>query len=226
MDDEIGRAIFELDLFEGLGEAMRATMIREVRPVDLKAGDILFNQGDPAQMFFYTVKGWITVYRLQKSGARVMLHVFGAGELFAEAAALAIGQYPASAEAATKATVFAIAADTYRRLVEHDPAFAMRVIGRLAQRMRLLIDEFESSQNQPGPSRLAAFLLELAEQGPGDGGRYPLPFSKQVLAARLRMQPESLSRAFADLRSLGVQTSRDGSVLISEPESLRQLVGE
>jgi len=217
--------LFYLDLFQGLSESQRAAIKSAVRPVRLKRGEILFDQGTPATAFYYVVSGWVTVSRLHSSGASTVLHVFGANETFAEVAAMAIGDYPAAAEAATDAMVLTIPAADYRRLIEQDAAFAMRVIGSLAQRMRILIGEFESSQHASGSNRLARFLLELAQKHNSAGGDYALPFSKQILAARLHMQPESLSRAFSELRRHGVESSRDGSVHIADLDKLRDVAG-
>jgi CRP-like cAMP-binding protein len=47
-----------------------------------------------------------------------------------------------------------------------------------------------------------------------------LPSERQLVAARLGMTPESLSRAFARLRSLGV-IGRGQSVVIKDPKRLR-----
>ena len=75
----------------------------------------------------------------------------------------------------------------------------------------------------------AFFLLELVEarassrhEGKGDGRIVvTLPFSKQMLAQKLGMQPESLSRAFGKLRRFGVQGAGQTQVVIGDPAGLR-----
>lgn len=216
--------LFDLDLFRGVTESQQARIRSACRKINLKSGEILFTQGAPATAFYFVLEGWVTVSRIHESGASTVLHVFGANESFAEIAAMAIGDYPASADAATNASVLSIPSKDYRALIEEDTSFAMRVIGSLAQRMKVLIEEFESSQHASGPSRLAGFLLELTERSDPSNGRYELPFSKQMLAARLHMQPETLSRAFSDLRNLGIESSRDGHIHIPDRGKLEELV--
>lgn len=218
--------LFELDLFYGLNETQRSSISHSIRKIELREGEILFEQGTPATAFYFVVEGWVVVSRLHASGASTVLHVFGEGESFAEVAAMAIGDYPAAADAATKAVVLSIPAVAYRSLIEQDAAFAMRVIGSLAQRMRMLIGEFETSQHESGAKRLATFLLELTTRVDSANKDYILPFSKQVLAARLHMQPESLSRAFSELRKHGIESSRDGHVTIADIEKLTELVAD
>lgn len=216
--------LFERDLFKGITESQQTIVRRALRPTELKQGECIFNQGEAAAAFYYVVSGWIVVSRLHESGANTVLHVFGPDEFFAEVAALAIGDFPAAAHAATESTVLSIPASVYRKLIEEDAGFAMNVIGSLAFRMHALIRDFERSQHSSGPSRLAAFLLDLANKDRAKNGDYELPFSKQLLAARLHMQPETLSRAFSELRKVGVESSRDGHVHITSMEELNKLV--
>ena len=216
--------LFELDLFQGVSDSQKSLIRNASRTVQLKQGEILFEQGNSATHFYFVLEGWVAVLRLHESGARTVLHVFGVNESFAEVAAMAIGDYPAAAEAATDALVVSIPAKDYRILIEEDASFAMRVIGSLAHRMRGLIVEFESSQHASSSKRLAAFLLELAIKNDSASDTFELPFSKQLLASRLHMQPESLSRAFSELRNHGVESSRDGHVTIANPETLSKLL--
>lgn len=223
MDTDIER-LFKLDLFLGLTDSQKSTLSSATRIVHLKQGEILFEQGTPATTFYFVLEGWVSVLRLHESGASTVLHVFGTDESIAEVAAMGFGEYPAAAEAATDASVVSIPATVYRKLIEEDASFAMRVIGSLAYRMRVLIVDFESSQHASGANRLASFLLELTNKNQAEDGHYSLPFSKQVLAARLHMKPETLSRAFSDLRSYGIESSRDGHVYIKEIEKLKDLL--
>jgi CRP-like cAMP-binding protein len=70
---------------------------------------------------------------------------------------------------------------------------------------------------------------EAGRRPSGEAGRRPsgeagrrvvLPCEKHQLAERLGMQPESLSRAFARLRTIGVETDRGDGVIIADLEAL------
>jgi hypothetical protein len=68
--------------------------------------------------------------------------------------------------------------------------------------------------------RLAAFLLRLADGTDVRPARFVLPYEKRFLAAKIGCTQENLSRAFAALRSVGVDSLR-GAVVISDVEALR-----
>jgi CRP/FNR family transcriptional activator FtrB len=54
--------------------------------------------------------------------------------------------------------------------------------------------------------RLGCYLLELSDVRAENTATLRLPFDKRLLAARLGCRQENLSRAFAALRSFGVET--------------------
>ena len=62
-----------------------------------------------------------------------------------------------------------------------------------------------------GAQRVAEFLLDLSdcpETGPCE---VTLPYDKLLVAGRLGMKPESLSRAFAKLKAHGVTVNRNAA---------------
>jgi hypothetical protein len=75
---------------------------------------------------------------------------------------------------------------------------------------------------QSATQRVAEFLTSLAPctEGPCT---IALPYDKSVIAGRLGLKPESLSRIFAKLRSIGVDV-RASHVIVSEMARLGGLV--
>ncbi len=71
--------------------------------------------------------------------------------------------------------------------------------------------------------RLSAFLLALAPRDTGPV-TVTLPGGRRLIAGRLGVTPQSLSRAFSALRPLGV-TGSGREVSIADPTRLRQFDG-
>ena len=63
--------------------------------------------------------------------------------------------------------------------------------------------EIEQLKARTGAQRLAEFLLELCPVESGSCA-VRLPYDKALIAGRLGMKPESLSRGFSRLRKVGV----------------------
>ena len=93
--------------------------------------------------------------------------------------------------------------------------------------LQQLISQVETLKARSGVQRVAEFLLELAEDeaGRGEGRRVTLPYNKALIAARLGMQPETLSRAFARLREHGV-TIDSSTARIADLGALQDLCDE
>ncbi|MGB0681964.1 MAG: Crp/Fnr family transcriptional regulator [Magnetovibrionaceae bacterium] len=205
-------------LFSGLPEDAFRRLAPAMTATSLGRGELLFQQGDRADRLFFVHEGWIKVYRSDAEGGEAVLHVVGAGETFAEPAALSIGIYPASAEAVAASVVVAIEVAAFNALMDAEPGLARAVISALALRLRDLTDDLSHRELLPTHQRLATFLLSLPEQEGRNHVR--LPFDKHLLAARLGMKPESLSRAFGKLKALGV-TTEGPLVRISDRQSLQ-----
>jgi hypothetical protein len=78
---------------------------------------------------------------------------------------------------------------------------------------------------QSSAQRLAEFLLGLINDPAETPARFVLPFEKQFLAGKIGCSQENLSRAFATLRKLGVETQR-GVVVLKDVPALRRFAGQ
>ena len=66
---------------------------------------------------------------------------------------------------------------------------------------------------------MAIYLLETWRAQGGPGNPFKLPFQKSLLAGKLGLAPEALSRAFAMLKKTGVSI-RGRMVHITDAEAL------
>ena len=73
--------------------------------------------------------------------------------------------------------------------------------------------------------RLARYLIGLAEAADCEPARFLLPVEKRFLAGKIGCSQENLSRALSQLRSLGVETSQGGAVVIRDLAGLRVFAG-
>ncbi|WP_042695759.1 Crp/Fnr family transcriptional regulator, partial [Azospirillum sp. B506] len=105
--------------------------------------------------------------------------------------------------------------------LREDDRIAFGMLGSLSVRLRHLVTQIEQLQVQPAPQRVAAFLMRVCPSGDGPA-QFQLPFDKALIARRLGMQPETLSRALAKLRAVGVET-QGLIVSVAERAALRAM---
>lgn len=178
------------------------------RPISYAPRQLIFAQGDPADGFYLVLDGWVKLFRLSPAGDEAIVGVFTRGESFAEAVFFLGGAYPASAEAASPLRLLRIDAGRFNEAIEANPGLAATLLGSVVQHTERLFAEIASLKLLSTQRRLADFLVHQTAPG-ASHATVVLPYEKALLAARLGMTPESLSRALATLRKLGVTVLRD-----------------
>lgn len=215
------RIASRIAIFEGLKPETVARLIAPATIVTLGHGDCLFHQADPAAAFFIIVDGWVKLYRITMAGEEAIIHILTKGESVAESMALTGARYAATAEAVSDARIVRIPADYLIRCVREMPDIALAMLACTSRRVHRLVQEIEHLKARSGVQRVAEFLADLCPSGPGPH-TITLPYDKTLIAGRLGLKPESLSRAFAKLRRLGVDVQAS-HVVVHDVAKLRYL---
>jgi len=211
-----------IPVLSGLKPEALGVLLAPAKVVNLRPGSMLFRQGEPATAFFIIVEGWIKLYRITPAGDEAVLNVFGAGQSFAEAVTFTSGHYPAMASAVTRTRTIMIPADHVIECIRKMPEIAIAMIASTSQHLHLMVSRVEQLTAQSGMQRVADFLISLTPCVKGTC-TIALPYDKSLIAGRLGLKPESLSRVFAKLRSVGVDV-RASDVVVNDMSTLRSLV--
>ncbi len=216
--------ITRIAVFRGLKPETVEHIIMPATASMLRPHDQLFRQGDPATAFFIVIDGWVKLYRITASGEETLIHILTKGDSFAEAVAFTGNRYPATAEAISEARVVRIPADHIVRSIRESPDIALAMVASTSQHLHHLVQQVEQLKAQSGVQRVAEFLASLAPVQHGSCV-ISLPYDQVLIAARLGLKPESLSRAFAKLRSIGVAV-HSSHVAVEEVGKPRQLAAD
>lgn len=171
-------------------------------------GETLFIQDENATVVHLVIDGWVKLYRVAPNGSEAVVSVFTRGESFGEAIALRGGNYPVSAEAVTACDLMMIPASALISMMKKDPEVCVTILAATFTHLHSLVAQLEQLKAQTGAQRVAEFLLSLAGAEKG-GCTVTLPYDKVLIAGRLGMKPESLSRAFGRLKIAGVKVAKN-----------------
>ncbi|MDF0602427.1 Crp/Fnr family transcriptional regulator [Psychromarinibacter sp. C21-152] len=185
-------------------------------------GETLFLQGEPCGGVHVVLDGWVKLYRIAPNGSEAVVNVFTRGESFGEAVAFRRRDYPVSAEASTACRTMMIPAEDLLQLIRRDPEACVSMIASTFAHLHSLVEQLEQLKAETGAQRVAQFLLTLCDAEDG-ACRVTLPYDKVLIAGRLGMKPESLSRAFSRLKPAGVKISRNHAE-IADVDQLRDYV--
>ncbi len=199
-------------------------VLAEARVRTYSRGETIFLQGERASAIYIVADGWVKLYRLAPNGAEAVVGVFTKGRSFGEAVAFRHDVYPVASEAVTDCSLIRIEADSLLRQIRESPEIAISILSATFVHLNGLVAQVETLKARTGAQRVAEFLLELA-QCPAGACEVTLPYDKALIAGRLGMTPESLSRAFARLRTHGV-TIRQTIARIEDVETLRDFTGD
>jgi CRP/FNR family transcriptional regulator len=173
-----------------------------------------FHEGAPSEGFYVVQRGAINVHRVSATGKEQVIHVFRAGQSFAEAALASEGGYPADARAIENSTVLLIPKTDFVGLLRSRPELALRMLGSMSQHLRVLVgpDRRSHAEGHRKPPRQLAPQALPASAARGAGDNPTRPHQSRVLAAELGTVSETFSRTLAKLR-------KDQLVRVSEKPS-------
>ncbi|HRO13729.1 MAG TPA: Crp/Fnr family transcriptional regulator [Paracoccus sp. (in: a-proteobacteria)] len=214
----------ETALLSGIPTAMQQRILANAQTVRFETGQTVFVQGEEAAAVYIVVDGWVKLYRLAPSGAEAVVSVLTRGRSFGEAVALRGVPYPVSAEAITDAVLIRIDGARLRQQMQEDPQLATALLAATFVHLQSLVAQVEQLKARSGMQRVAEFLADLASCRTG-ACTVLMPYNKALIAGRLGMKPESLSRAFGRLRSYGVRIESNVAH-IEDVEKLRELAAE
>jgi CRP-like cAMP-binding protein len=213
--------ITRVAVFRGLKPETVQHIIAPATVLVLQPHELIMRQDDPATAFFIVIEGCVKLYRNNLSGDETVIEIMTKGDSFAEALAFTGNRYFATAEAVSKARVARIPADHIVRCIRESPDIALGMIASVSQHMHQLVQQVEQLKAQSGVQRVAEFLGSLSEAAHGHCA-LALPYDKILIARQLGLTPESLSRAFARLRNIGVIVDAS-RVTVKDVAKLRQI---
>jgi CRP-like cAMP-binding protein len=203
---------------EQLGDLLQQAVVRRVA-----RGTTLFAQDEPTSRFHVVLAGWVRLSRIGADGTETTFGLFSRGDSLVEVLLQTPGRYAMTGQAVEASRLVSLPATALLERLFTDDQLCRNAVRIVSRRLRTTQQQLEQVSRRSTVQRLAAFLLRLSrcEQGPCV---VALPLGKTFIAARLHMQPESLSRAFARLREHGVEVS-GGQVVIGDAARLRTLTG-
>lgn len=218
--DEV-ELVRSLRLFAGLDVGTVAALLRHARTARFPRGAVLFSRGDPADRFFVILDGWVKLSRQTSDGHESVIGLFTRGDSFAEAATFEEGEFPVDGVVVEEARLLVVPAAPFLAWLRRHPEIAFNMMASLSRHMRALVEKIEQLTTRTATERLAGFIVGLcdARESPA---RLRLPLDKVLIAGRLGMQPETLSRALTRLREHGVHEA-GGEFLVDDVDHLRRL---
>ncbi len=218
IDEEL-RKIY---LFKDLSEKQLVELKQYMRYSHIKEGEYLFKCGQQAERFFLLQEGHIKLTRISKEGAEKVFEVVSPGQTFAEAAMfMPNSSYPMTAQAIDESAVLCFESQEFMKILKGSWDTTLRFMLQMSKRIRMWINEVDHLTLQNATYRLVNYILEQVPEENKNDCELKLSIPKQVIASRLSIKPETLSRILNDLSKEEFLTVKGPIIYINNVNKLR-----
>ena len=215
---DIPSLLRHIPLFSELSEADIQLVARYTRERQVARGEVLFQRGDLPHGFYFVVSGQVKLAFSSSQGTEKVVEIVGPMQSFGEAVMFMNHPYPVFAEALSETVLVHVGQAVVSELIDQDSTFARKLLAGMAIRLHGLIQDVETYSLRSSTQRVIGYLLQVADNdAPCE---IALPTSKQVIASRLNLTPETLSRIFHDLSDAGLITVQGKRVSLHDPVRL------
>ncbi|WP_424216666.1 Crp/Fnr family transcriptional regulator (plasmid) [Streptomyces sp. BI20] len=232
-------ALAALPLFSRVPPEDLAPIAARTRVVDVAKGQVIVAAGASPGVFYGVLRGRVRLTVSSLPAGEKVVSLVSPGETFGEALLFTGRPYPVTALALTAGRLLAVPCAPVRELSDQRPGFGSAMAAGLAMRLHRLVSDVEQYALHSGTERVLAFLHDLAghptDGSPADPGLasnappalppYPLsvrlPASKSVIASRLSLKPETLSRILRRLTEVGAIRGAGATITLVDPARAR-----
>lgn len=211
-------------IFRGLSEEEKNSLLRDGKLRHFNKKEFLFHHGDKLMSLFIICSGTVKISRSSSEGKEKTLNVLTAQNIICDSRiyeSKTVHQY--NAVSVTDVVLLEFSKDWLRENVKSKGEFALNLLLELSLQNQRIELEAEHKASMSVAQSLACFLQELCLAFKLDPKGFELPYSKKLIASRLGIENETLSRALPKLESYGIKV--EGShVIINSFEMIEDKV--
>jgi CRP-like cAMP-binding protein len=224
-NEDILEAMRSCILLQSLDDEHFDQVVQTAHAKRLKSGTTLFIQGAVLADIYLLVSGGIKLQRLAPNGDEKVLEILRPGQTFAEAVLFSGGsKYPVSAITVSPSVVVGIQAESYLKLINSSNALCINLLSKLSQKLHWMVNEVDRLTLHSANYRLVSYLLSHVPEDQHDSAGLMLVAPKHVIASRLSIKPETLSRTLKALSKQGLIRLEGSRIELVDVEKLRELI--
>ena len=215
----MSQALKNIPLFARLSDEERSLLEPLVHWHDTQDEDVLYSEGDTADRLYFIADGQIKIVHYDERGNERILELLSQGALFGcNVAVFDPKPYHCTAVSMKGAVIGSINRTDYQRAVHEIPRLAISVLTEVSTKLQLLEHDAKVSRNTSLEWRLADLILDLAGKNAGE-----IQGTHQLLANRLGVSREAISRELKRLESLGYLRIGRGKLMVLDMKALQAL---
>ena len=220
---QIKAVLEKLPLLEGLNQEAIRELATQSSMMRVSRGELVVRRGERVPSLYADAFGQVKTCLPQNGGSEMVLGLLGPGATFGKSTVLLGRPAQVDVVALDDTMLVAVRAACVVGLVERNLRFSRNLARALAERNHVLVGELETSRLRSA-QRLAAYLDSIAQPAAQPGTwAARLAVSKTLLASRLGMKKETLSRLLRELAGGGLIDVAGREITIRDRLALQRL---
>lgn len=225
IDPGILKEMRECSLLKLMNDEQFEKVVKTCKVVDLPANSVLFEQDSKLTHVYLVISGDIKLLRLVPSGDEKVMDIVQPGKTFAEGALFSgNSSYPVTSTSISPTVVVGILGKTYLSILEDSNELCLNMLGYLSMRLKWMVTEVERLTLHNARFRLIEYMLNEVKEEKGLRTCITLGVPKHVLASRLSIKPETLSRTFKELSEHNLIKHDGAQIELLDIEKLRNYI--
>ncbi|MFT3965746.1 MAG: Crp/Fnr family transcriptional regulator [Sphingobium sp.] len=221
MDRTLLEKLPEESLLKVLDPEELTELLAQAREAKARKGEAVIRQGDDGNALLILLEGQARVTVYSANGREIVLEYAGPGTVLGEIALLDGGARTASVIAMGPLRYLTLPRSVFEHVVASNHRIALRLMKELATRLRKANQTIETDRAYAASSRLARFLLRLAD-GNGEHGD-AIRLSQTELSMFAGISRENINRQLSLWQQDGIVAVAHGGVTIVDREGLEDI---
>lgn len=222
LDTRLRDGLRRLPLFAKLSDPELEELGGRMRQKQFRRGDTIFRKDDDGTHLYVVLDGAVKIALPGEFGQEALVAIARSGEYFGELALFDRSPRSATVIALEDTHAALLAADDFIAFLESHPLAVRTVLEALSRTVRRLSDRVEDLIFLDVPSRVAKYLLDLAQQNGGPDRE--LNLTQDELAAFIGASRVSVNRVLGDLERRDLISIRRRRIAILDPDRLAKEV--
>lgn len=206
-------ALRTIPMFQGMEADRLEAIARYASLRRVARGMTVVQAGDAIDNVYFVLNGGLKVSVSDEDGREVILTMLGQGDVFGEMGVVDSTPRSATVAAVSASDLVVIAQSDFRRILSENFELCLRVMSKLAERLRAADRKIESLALMDVYGRVARLLLDMAETREGQS-IVRRKISKQDIAKMIGASREMVSRVMKDLHARGLLEETPEGILL------------
>lgn len=208
-------------LYEHLSESNFEYMAGHAKLIQLAAGERLHAEGEVCQYFYLVHHGTMKLFKSSPDGMERIVELIRDKQMFGEDA-MFVGEHAMYADAIEPTQLIALECVAFTTLMHGNAELCFRMLTEMSRRSKKLVDEIGKLTLQRAIQRVAEYLIEIGKYSDLSCTiRVNLP--KHIIASRIGVSPETLSRIITKFRSKGMIDCNKGAIMLKNVAHLQEI---